>query len=105
MRKCLIILALCALVPLVSGCVMTTTTQVQAPIMKSMDPGLVGDQSVMPSKKGVAQAEGIVLFYFGDNSIKAAMDANNIEKIHHVDYETLNVLGIYVRRKTIVWGE
>jgi hypothetical protein len=105
MKKCLIVLAVVALVPVLSGCVMTTTTQAQGLVMKSMDPGMVGDQSVSPTKMGEAEAEGIILFYFGDNSISAAMDAGGIEKIHHVDYETLNVLNLYVKRKTIVYGE
>jgi predicted component of type VI protein secretion system len=104
-RRLLVLLAVVALVPLLSACVMTTTTQAQAPVMKSVDPGMVGDQTVSPTKKGVAEAEGIILFYFGDNSIQAAMDENNITRIHHVDYETLNVLNIYVKRKTIVYGE
>lgn len=105
MKKFLVLLVVVALVPVLTGCMWTSNMQTGAAVMQSSDPGMVGDQDVSPSKKGVAEAKGIILFYFGDNSISAAMEDQNITRIHHVDYETLNVLGLYIRRKTIVYGE
>lgn len=63
------------------------------------------DNSVKPVKCGIAGSKGIVFYSTGDNSIKAAMDNGGISKIHHVDIENFNVLGIYSRCNTIVWGE
>lgn len=105
MKKCLLVLALLAVFPLLTGCMTTTSTQVAAPVMQSQDPGAVGDQSVEPAKTGMATAQGYVLFYFGDNSLQAAMDNGDISRIHHVDYKTFNILGLYVKRTTIVRGE
>jgi hypothetical protein len=41
----------------------------------------------------------------GDSSIMAAASAGNINKIHHIDYEVFNFLGIVASSKTIVYGE
>ncbi|MBC8371836.1 MAG: hypothetical protein H8E25_17675 [Planctomycetes bacterium] len=45
------------------------------------------------------------LFAFGDSSIMAAAANGGIRKIHHVDYEVFNFLGIIACQKTIVYGE
>ena len=57
------------------------------------------------TKVGMSQAEGILVVAYGDASISAAMKDGGLTKIHHVDNETFNVLGIYARYKTIVYGE
>ncbi|MGD1001436.1 MAG: TRL-like family protein [Candidatus Brocadiia bacterium] len=67
-------------------------------------PVSVGDMKA-GMKVGVAQAEGILVVAYGDASIVAAMKNANITRVHHVDNETFNVLGIYARYKTIVYGE
>ncbi|MFW6457137.1 MAG: TRL-like family protein [Planctomycetota bacterium] len=105
MKKCLTLLCLVATFPFLAGCMSASTAQVSAPVMQSNDAGRVGDQSISANKTGMATAKGIVLFYFGDNSIDTAMKNGNISRIHHVDYKTLNVLGVYVKRTTIVHGE
>jgi hypothetical protein len=38
-------------------------------------------------------------------SRRAAMQNGGITRIHHVDHETLNILGIYAKYTTIVHGE
>ncbi|MBN2492065.1 MAG: TRL-like family protein [Planctomycetes bacterium] len=63
------------------------------------------DNNVGQSKTGEAECIGIVCVAIGDASIKAAMDKGGITKIHHVDHETMSVLGIYAKYKTIVYGE
>ena len=41
----------------------------------------------------------------GDSSITAAASAGGINKIHHVDYEVFNFLGIVASHTTVVYGE
>jgi TRL-like protein family len=56
-------------------------------------------------KVGKAEAWGIVLVAMGDASISAAAQNGGITRIHHVDHETMNILGIYAKYTTIVYGE
>jgi len=57
------------------------------------------------SKVGRAEAWGILVYATGDASISAAMKNGGITRIHHVDHETQNFLGIYAKYVTIVYGE
>ena len=41
----------------------------------------------------------------GDASIEAAMKNGGITKVHHVDWQAKNILGIYGEFKTTVYGE
>ncbi len=68
-------------------------------------PVAVGDSILPATKVGRAKAQGIVLVGIGDASITAAAKDAGITKIHHVDTDVLNVLGIYSRYETIVYGE
>jgi len=45
------------------------------------------------------------VFATGDASISAAAASGGISRIHHVDHETLNILGIYAKYTTVVYGE
>lgn len=76
-----------------------------APVMMTKSPVAVGDPSVGTSKTGKAEVEGIILLAKGDASISAAMSQGKITRIHHVDSEELNILGIYCRRTIFVYGE
>ena len=86
------------------GCTMPNGA-VMAPIMMTKSPVAVGDPLVSPAKTGVAEVEGIILLAKGDGSISAAMKQGGITRIHHVDSEDFNVLGIYSKRTIIVYGE
>jgi len=58
------------------------------------------------SKEGKAEATNILgLIQTGDCSIMAAMKEGNITKIHHVDVQITNVLMLYAKKITIVYGE
>jgi len=58
------------------------------------------------SKMGSSQAMAIMgLVAVGDASIKTAMDRGGVTKIHHVDYETMNILGFYGALTTKVYGD
>lgn len=96
------LLAMCA-----SGCVMTRSDTIMSALtlnVKSPNLGFV-DNSVRPAKMGIAKASGILCFCEGDASLKAAMDNGQITKIHHVDHEVKNILGIVGEYTTIVYGE
>ncbi len=96
------ILAFCA-----SGCVMTRNDTIASALtlnVKSPDTSFI-DNSVKPAKMGVAKSSGLICFCEGDASLKAAMDNGGITKIHHVDREVRNILGIIGEYTTIVYGE
>ncbi len=58
------------------------------------------------SKSGSAEAMSILGWVAtGDASIEAAAKKANITKIHHVDYHTWGILGIFGRLTTTVYGE
>ncbi len=87
-----------------TGCCMPKGA-VFAPVMMTKSPVAVGDPSVKPAKTGEAYVEGIILLAKGDASIEAAMKDGGITKIHHVDTEETNILGIYCKSITRVFGE
>jgi len=89
----------------ISGCTMPMGP-CMAPIMLDQIGPVAGfDNNVSSDKVGVARAEGIILIGTGDASIAAAAKNGGITRIHHVDSESMNVLGIYSRYDTIVYGE
>jgi hypothetical protein len=68
-------------------------------------PGTVTGNQVS-NKTGTATATSILgLFGTGDASIEAAARNGGITKIHHVDYQTKSILGIYATFTTVVKGE
>jgi hypothetical protein len=56
-------------------------------------------------KVGEATSTAIIGIATGDSSIEKAMQAGGITKVHHVDCKVMNVLGIYAKYTTIVYGE
>ena len=78
---------------------------VVAAIGQTRSPVAVGDTSVSAMKMGRATQTGILLVAMGDSSITTAAANAGITKIHHVDSEVLNVLGIFATQTTIVYGE
>ncbi len=62
--------------------------------------------SVKNMKVGEAECTSVLGWVAtGDASIQEAMDDGGITKIHHVDWEAKNILGIIGNYKTIVYGE
>ena len=106
-RKLVTLLAVCALAFALSGCAVTPNSAIIAPLnMRQKSPVAVGNTTdVEPMKVGTAMSEGILFIGFGNASIKKAMEAGNITRIHHVDSESLNVMGIYSRYEVKVYGE
>ena len=58
------------------------------------------------SKVGTSSCTSILgMVAQGDASIKAAMENGRITKIHHVDYQTYGILGVYAKLTVYVYGE
>lgn len=57
-------------------------------------------------KVGTAMSTSVLsLVATGDSSIEAAMKNGGITKVHHVDWQARNILGLYGEFKTTVYGE
>jgi hypothetical protein len=78
---------------------------VVAPITLDMKGPVAVGPAAGSSKIGRAEAWGILVYATGDASISAAMRNGGITRVHHVDHETLNILGFYAKYTTIVYGE
>jgi TRL-like protein family len=102
MLKSLVLALSCA--ALIAGCALGHGP-VLAPVTFSMKGPVAAGPATTSPKMGRAEAWGIVLFATGDASISAAASNGGITKIHHVDHETMNILGIYAKYTTIVYGE
>ena len=110
MKKLMIGAAIAGLGLAMTGCCMPsgpyTVAGSQGIVADAITPGAYSiDNSVNPVKIGKATSKGIILYTSGDNSIKAAMENGGIKKVHHVDFDVLNVLNLYSKVTTIVYGE
>ncbi len=75
-------------------------TQVKAPLSVDYDKAPIG------AKRGESAAIAILgLVATGDASVQTAAEAGGIKTIAHVDYEYLNVLGIFQQVKVVVYGD
>jgi len=105
MRNFVLLSILCAMLLVSVGCVVTGSPLAGSLYTDVKGPVIPTDNSVKPVKTGVAEATGILGFCTGDASIEAAMKQGNITKIHHVDMHATNVLAIFGKYKTVVYGE
>lgn len=92
------------LVVLLGGC---ATTMPQGTIFTGVTlPQAATGSTAGASKIGTAQCMSIMgAVAFGNASIEAAAANGGITKIHHVDWEVKNILGVYGRYKCVVYGE
>jgi len=92
----------CAVIPTPAGVgILYTGVQFPSPQL-----AVETQASVKPAKVGKAEAQNILgVAVIGDCSLDAAMKAGQITKIHHVDTRVENVLGLFSKRITIVYGE
>ena len=59
-----------------------------------------------PHKVGTAECTSILsLIATGDCSIETAKRNGSITKVHHIDWDANNILGVYGKYKTVVYGE
>lgn len=98
-----IILSLCCAAAM-TGCAIGHGPVTAGLVFDMKGPVAVGTASGS-TKVGRAEAWGIVVYGAGDASIEAAMKNGGITKVHHVDNQTTNILGIYAKYVTIVYGE
>jgi hypothetical protein len=59
------------------------------------------------SRSGVSTSHSIAwIAAWGDGGLQAAAENGNLKTLEYVDYQFLNVLfGLYMNRKTIVYGQ
>jgi hypothetical protein len=102
LMKTLIVALWCAV--LLGGCAIA-----HGPVTAAVTLDMKGPVSAGPAmtglKVGRSEAWGILVYATGDASIAAAMANGGIKRIHHVDQETTNILGIYAKYVTVVHGE
>ena len=92
----------CATIPTAAGIGFIYTGVIQPAGQLAVDT----DGSAGWSKKGESTCTNILgLVVTGDCSILEAMTEGGVTKIHHIDYEITNVLGLYSTKTTIVYGE
>jgi hypothetical protein len=102
MLKPLVLAVSCAV--LVTGCAIGHGP-VFAPVTIDMKGPVSAGPAATGPKVGRAEAWGILVFATGDASIATAATNGGIKRIHHVDHETTNILGIYAKYVTVVYGE
>jgi hypothetical protein len=75
-------------------------TNIKAPI------DIDANGSPMPSKKGESSSINVLgIVAVGDASVKAAADDGGLVRVEHIDYEFLNVLGVFSKFTVIAYGE
>jgi len=90
---------------LLVGCATVAHGPVTAPLVFDMKGPVSLGPATGTAKVGRAEAWGILVFATGDASVAAAMKNGGIKRAHHIDNETMNILGIYAKYTTIVYGE
>ena len=80
-------------------------SDIEAITIDAKGPVGAGAPDLGATKVGRAKSEGILFFSFGDASITQAAANGRITRVHQVDSESLNLLGLYARYETIVYGE
>ena len=67
------------------------------------------DETKISSKTGIASTNYLALWYFtfswGDAEVEEAARNGQLKQVNYVDYEYLNVLGIYNQFSVIAHGE
>jgi len=65
-----------------------------------------GPSTSSAAKQGEAAYTSILgIIATGDASLKEAMERGGITKVHHIDQQVTNILGIIATYKIIVYGE
>lgn len=103
MKKAAVILGLTLLLPFI-GCAMARTPA-RGSIYTNTQGAISSGPATDWSKTGESSATSILgIIGEGDASIRRAVQDGNIEEIHHVDYRTKCILGIYCHTVTEAYG-
>jgi len=90
---------------LLSGCATAVSPVNGALYTNVRAPMLVTESPDRPTKVGRATMRSILGIYaVGDASIESAAKNAGITRIHHVDYQTQNILGVMADFTVIVYG-
>jgi len=106
-KKLLLVVVLFVCACLLSACgAAMATSPVTGMLYSDVKGPLAVTSNIEYIKIGEASCESILgLVARGDASISAAMKDGKITKIHHVDYHSENILGIYAKFTVTVYGE
>jgi len=104
MKLLLCVALLVSLMP-AAGCTWPASPVMAPLIINEKGPVAAFSPDVKATRVGRAASEGIILVGWGDSSIAAAVAKGGITRIHHVDSESQNLLGIYSKYETVVYGE
>lgn len=104
MKAVIKVAAVLAVAAVLMGC--ATSYPVGGIYTKLSLPVNVGDQNAKAMKIGTAECTSILsMVATGDVSIQTAMKNGGITKVHHVDWDVENILGIIGKYKVTVYGE
>lgn len=93
-------------VGVLSGCGAYATSHVLGVLYSDVKGPVLAPSVGSSTKVGRASAQSILgLIALGDASIETAARGAGITKIHHVDYEVKNILGIVATYTVVVYGE
>ena len=107
MRKMIVCLSGAAMVLFASGCVGPNgpVGGTMGIFYTDVSGAVAATSNTGATKTGTAMSKGVFGFAWGDSSIKTAAANGGITKIHHVDYHTTSVLGVYCETIVTVYGE
>lgn len=108
MSKKRIVHFICCLAALfmLSGCAMTMTPATGFIFTETVGPYHATSSTGGFTKVGTSRLTSVLgIVATGDASIDAAMKNGNIKKVHHVDYKTKSILGVYAELTTVVYGD
>ena len=89
-----------------SGCAAMAVQPATGFLYSDVKAGMTATSNVGASKVGTATAQSILgLICTGDASIEAACKKAGIKRIHHVDYHSKCILGLYAEYTVYVYGD
>ncbi len=106
MKKLIMLFVVCFALSALVGCspVMSPITGLIFTELKA--PFYAGNGQDLGAKVGRAECQGFLgLVAIGDASIQKAAENGEITNIKAIDYEAFNVLGVFCRFTTIVYGD
>ncbi len=91
---------------ILNGCAAYATSPVPGMLYNDVKaPLAVTNSQTAPTKKGVGEATSFLgLFAFGDTSIETIAQVAGITEIHHVDYHSTSILGLFATYEVTVYG-
>jgi len=109
MRTLSIVVALLSLPLLMAGCAGVYAAPVIPPpgmVYSNVSAPIGTEGGDVPDSMGQASSESVLgLVAWGDASVKTAAQNGGLKTVDHVDYKLYNVLGIYSKFTTVVYGE